>query len=269
MNPSTHASQPPRLAAIRRREVIIHALTFIAGFTLVFVAAGATASALGQIFAEYRQVLTRIFGVVVILLGLNMLGLFRLPFLAMDRRVQIRRSGISYLGSFLAGVGFAAGWTPCIGPILAGVLALASAQQSVAAGTGLLFIYSMGLALPLLLLAIGLQYALPLLARLKRLLPLIDVVAGLIVLGVGVVLFTNSFLRFTAWLYQTFPAAATLGTGPSAGAGAITAGAAFAAGLVSCISPCVLPLLPAYLSLLTGQSVESLVASYEGASSRA
>jgi len=250
---------------INRREVLIHSIAFIVGFTIVFVAAGATASALGQLFAQYRQILTRIFGAIVILLGLNMLGVFRFTFLAMDKRLRIRRSGISYLGSLLAGIGFAAGWTPCIGPILAGVLALASAQQSVGSGIALLFIYSMGLALPFLLMAIGLQYALPVLARIKRFLPLIDVVAGIIVLGVGLVLFTNSFLRFTAWLYQTFPAAASLGTGPSAEGGAITAGAAFVAGLVSCISPCVLPLLPAYLSLLTGQSIESLVSSYEAA----
>ena len=247
-----------------RRDVLFHALAFIAGFTVVFIAAGATASALSQIFAEYRQTLTRIFGVIVILLGLNMLGVFRLTFLAMDKRPRFQHTGVSLLGSLLAGVGFAAGWTPCIGPILAGVLALASATQSVNAGILLLFIYSMGLALPFFLMAVGLQYALPLLARIKRFLPVIDVIAGLIVLSVGLVLFTNSFLRFTAWLYQTFPAAATLGTGPALGGGAITAGAAFVAGLVSCISPCVLPLLPAYLSLLTGQSIESLVASYEG-----
>lgn len=265
MEPAVQRSSPHGVTAINRRDVIVHSLSFIIGFTLVFVAAGATASAIGQVFAEYRQILTRVFGVIVILLGLNMLGLFRLSFLAMDKRVQVRRGGISYLGSMLAGVGFAAGWTPCIGPILAGVLAMASAQESVGSGIGLLLIYSMGLALPFFLMALGLQYALPLLARIKRFLPVIDVVAGAIVLSVGIVLVTNSFLRFTAWLYQTFPAMATLGTGPTVEGGAITAGAAFAAGLVSCISPCVLPLLPAYLSLLTGQSVESLVSSYEGA----
>lgn len=250
---------------IGRREVLLHSLLFIAGFTIVFVSAGATASALGQLFAEYRQVLTRVFGAIVILLGLNMLGVFRLRFLAMDKRLQVRRSGVSFFGSLLAGIAFAAGWTPCIGPILAGVLALASAQQSVGSGIWLLFIYSMGLALPFFLMALGLQYALPALARVKRFLPLVDAVAGVIVLGVGLVLFTNSFLRFTAWLYQTFPAVASLGSGPELSGGAITAGAAFIAGFVSFISPCVLPLLPAFLSLLTGQSVESLIASYESA----
>lgn len=240
--------------AIKRWDVIMHALAFVVGFTIVFVIAGAAASALGQVFVLYRRMLTRIAGVIMIALGLNMLGVFRLPFLAMDKRLRFRRGGVSYAGSVLAGVGFAAGWTPCIGPILAAVLALASAQQSVGEGIRLLLIYSAGLAVPFLLIAVGLQHTLPLLARIKPFLRLIDLVAGLIVIGIGIVLFTNSFVRVEAWLYQTFPWAASLGTGPDLAGGAITAGAVFAAGLVSCISPCVIPLLPAYLSVLTGQS---------------
>ncbi|HXW50663.1 MAG TPA: cytochrome c biogenesis protein CcdA [Candidatus Acidoferrales bacterium] len=251
----------------QRRNVIIHSLIFIAGFTLVFVAAGATASALGQVFAEYRLLITRVFGIVVIVLGLNMLGLFRLPFLAMDKRLRFQNAGASYAGSFLVGIGFAAGWSPCIGPILAAVLAYASEQKTVAQGTFLLFIYSLGLSLPLLATAVALQWVLPLLARLRRFLGAIEIVAGLIVIGMGLVLVTDSFLRFTGWLYQTFPALANVGTGPEASTGeAVSIGAAFVAGLVSFISPCVLPLVPVYISYLTGQSIESLVASYAGRS---
>ena len=249
-----------------RRNVIIHSLIFIAGFTLVFVAAGATASALGQVFAEYRLLITRLFGIVVIVLGLNMLGLFRLPFLAMDKRLRFQKAGTSYAGSFLVGIGFAAGWSPCIGPILAAVLAYASEEKTVAQGTFLLFIYSLGLSLPLLATAIALQWVLPLLARLRRFLGVIEIVAGLIVIGMGLVLVTDSFLRFTGWLYQTFPALANVGTGPEASGQAVSMGAAFVAGLVSFISPCVLPLVPVYISYLTGQSIESLVASYAGSS---
>lgn len=249
-----------------RRNVIIHSLIFIAGFTLVFVAAGATASALGQVFAEYRVLITRIFGIVVIVLGLNMLGLFRLPFLAMDKRLRFQKAGASYAGSFLVGIGFAAGWSPCIGPILAAVLAYASEEKTVAQGTFLLFVYSLGLSLPLLATAVALQWVLPLLARLRRFLGVIEIVAGLIVIGMGLVLVTDSFLRFTGWLYQTFPALANVGTGPEASGEAVSMGAAFVAGLVSFISPCVLPLVPVYISYLTGQSIESLVASYAGRS---
>ncbi|HXM19372.1 MAG TPA: cytochrome c biogenesis protein CcdA [Candidatus Tumulicola sp.] len=245
-------------AVVARRDVVFHSLVFILGFTLVFVAAGASASALGQAFAEYRTVITRVFGVIVILLGLNMVGLFKVPFLAMDKRLHFERRGVSYVGSLLAGLGFAAGWSPCIGPVLAAVIALASESGSVATGTGLLLVYSIGLGIPFLLTAIALQYVLPLFHRIKRFLPAIEIGAGIIVIGMGLVLLTNSFVRFTGWLYQTFPALANVGTGPESAS--LSLGAVFIAGLVSFLSPCVLPLVPVYISLLTGQSIEELAA---------
>jgi cytochrome c-type biogenesis protein len=251
-------AEPVMAAAPVRRDVVFHSLVFILGFTLVFVAAGASASALGQAFAEYRTVITRVFGIIVILLGLNMVGLFKLPFLAMDKRIHFERRGVSYVGSLLAGLGFAAGWSPCIGPVLAAVLALASDTGSVSAGTGLLLVYSVGLGIPFLLTAVLLQSVLPLLRRMRRYLPAIEIAAGVIVIGMGLVLVTNSFLRFTGWLYQTFPALANVGTGPESAS--LSIGAVFLAGLVSFLSPCVLPLVPVYISLLTGQSLEKLTA---------
>lgn len=249
-----------KTARFSRRDVVIHSLIFIAGFTFVFILAGATASALGQVFAEYRTLVTRVLGVVVIFLGLNMLGLFRLPFLAMDKRLRFRRSGVGYAGSFLVGVGFAAGWSPCIGPILAAVLAHASESKTVTAGIGELFVYSLGLAVPFLLTSIALEYILPLLNRIKRFLPLIEIFAGVIVIAMGLVLVTNSFLRFTGFLYKTFPSLANVGTGPEASGDVLSLGAIFIAGLVSFISPCVLPLVPVYISYITGETIESLAA---------
>jgi cytochrome c-type biogenesis protein len=261
--PAQGPAQSSLAPAALRRNVIAHALVFIAGFTLVFIAAGATASSIGQIFAEYRVTITRIFGVIVIVLGLNMLGLFRFAFLAMDKRLQIRTSGATYPSSFLVGIGFAAGWSPCIGPILAAVLALASEEKTVPRGMELLFVYSLGLGVPFLLTAVALQSVLPLLNRIKRYLRAIEMVEGAIVIGMGLVLITDSLLRFTGWLYKTFPALANVGTGPEASGDVISASAVFIAGLVSFISPCVLPLVPVYMSWITGQSIESLVASYE------
>ena len=245
---------------VGRREAMSHALAFITGFTIVFVIAGATASAIGQVFNDYRTIITTVLGVVVILLGINMLGLFRLPFLAMDKRIQIRKSGVSYLGSVLVGIGFAAGWSPCIGPILAAVLAMASDAKTVYAAMGLLFIYSMGLAIPFFLTAFALDRVLPILKRVRRFLPAIEFVAGLFVIAMGLVLVTNKWLMFTGWIYATFPALANLGTGPETSGSAISIGAVFIAGVVSFISPCVLPLVPVYISYLTGQSIEKLAA---------
>lgn len=247
-------------ASFGRREVVQHAVAFIAGFTLVFVIAGATASFIGEVFNEHRLIITTVFGVIVILLGVNMLGLFRLPFLQMDKRLQIRKSGVSYVGSVLVGIGFAAGWSPCIGPILAAVLAMASDEKTVYAAMGLLFVYSMGLAIPFLLTALALDRALPIFKRVKRFLPAIEFVAGLFVIAMGLVLVTNKWLLFTGWIYQNFPSLANLGTGPETAGSAISVGAVFIAGFVSFISPCVLPLVPVYISYLTGQSIEKLAA---------
>ncbi|TAM60186.1 cytochrome c biogenesis protein CcdA [bacterium] len=133
---------------IHRRSVVVHAFAFVLGFTLVFVAEGAAASAIGSAFITWRGFLGRAVGALVIVLGLNMLGVFRLRFLAMDRRLRFRLGRFGYAGSTIAGIGFAAGWTPCIGPILAAVLAMAGSARTVTSGTLLLVVYSAGLAVP-------------------------------------------------------------------------------------------------------------------------
>jgi cytochrome c-type biogenesis protein len=246
--------------SVTRTNVVLHALAFVAGFTIVFVLLGASASAVSQLLAEHKQLLMRVAGGIVVLLGLNMLGFFRIPLLAMDRRLHFGRAPVSYPASFVAGIGFAAGWTPCIGPVLSAVLAMASETDSLLGATGLLLVYSLGLAVPFLALAIGLRYAIPVLGRVRRWLPVFELVAGSIVLVTGLVLASGSFIRILGWLYARIPALADVGTGPDTTAGAVTIGAAFVAGLVSCISPCVFPLLPGYLSLLTGQTVERISA---------
>lgn len=260
MDPATTISVLP----VTRRRVMIHAALFIVGFTLIFVAEGASASAIGRLVVDQRSWLTRVLGAIVVLLGLNMLGAFRIRFLAMDRRLQFPRTRVSEGTSLLAGIGFAAGWTPCIGPVLAAVLAMASASDSIGRGIALLLVYSLGLAVPFIALAIALERFLPVLARMKRYLRIFELVAGVIVVTTGIVLLTNSFVLVLGRLYEWFPFLVTLGTGPTIAAGsAVSFGAAFLAGLVSCISPCVFPLIPAYLSLLTGQSLEELVTAYQ------
>lgn len=254
---------PTPAASISRSRILSHAFLFIVGFTLIFIAEGATASAVGRLVLDERAWLTRALGVIVTVLGLNMLGVFRVPALAMDRRIHFQRAGVSEITSLLTGVGFAAGWTPCIGPVLAAVLAMASASASVERGTELLFVYSLGLAVPFMALAMGLRQALPLFVRMRRSIRYFEIAAGLIVVATGIVLLTDSFVFVLGRLYEWFPFLVTLGTGPGITAGtAVSFSAAFLAGLVSCISPCVFPLIPAYLSLLTGQSLESLASAY-------
>jgi cytochrome c-type biogenesis protein len=240
-----------------RSAVLLHAIAFVVGFTLVFVIAGASASALGAAFAQYRSIIARASGVVVVLLGLNMLGVTRIPALAMDRRMQLRRRTIGCSASLLTGIAFAAGWTPCVGPILAGVLALAGSARSIDLGVALLAVYSLGLAVPFLLMALALRRALPLFARIRGALPAIEFGSSLIVTAISIVLVVSNFGRASAWLYNYFPALENIGF-ESDKQGALSFGTAFVAGLASFVSPCVLPLMPAYLSMLTGQSVESL-----------
>ena len=242
----------------RPAATIAHALAFVAGFTSVFVSLGTSASIIGQGLSAHKVLLMQLSGAVIIALGLNMVGVFRIPLLSRDLRLRLARPQASYPASFFAGIGFAAGWTPCIGPVLAAVLAMAGAADSIVRGTSLLLVYSLGLAVPFLVIAVGLRYVIPFFVRMRRFVRIAEALAGALVIATGLVLASGSFVRVLGWLYGNFPFLANVGTGPEVTGGVITIGAAFAAGLVSCLSPCVFPLLPGYLSLLTGQSLESL-----------
>jgi cytochrome c-type biogenesis protein len=183
---------------------MMHALAFCAGFTLVFMAIGLSASALGAVFVDYKDWIARIGGVIVIILGLNMIGVFKIPMLMMDKRIQVRSANRSVLASFAVGIAFAAGWSPCIGPILSGIILLAS-QEKYAPATLLLFVYSMGLAVPFLITAAAITQALGALNRVKRYLGAIEIGAGVFLVATGLVLITGSFGRVAGFYYQHFP----------------------------------------------------------------
>lgn len=188
-------------AASERARVISHALAFIGGFTLIFVLIGLSASAIGGLFANNKEIIARIGGAIVIILGLNMLGVFRIPALMMDKRFHWQPRKQSYWISFLVGIGFAAGWSPCIGPILSAIILLA-ANEKIGEATLMLFIYSMGLAIPFLIMAAAITQSLSALARIRRFLPAIEATAGLILIATGAVLVTNSFVRVAGFFYQ-------------------------------------------------------------------
>ena len=187
-----------------RVATLAHALAFVGGFSLIFIALGLSASALGSVLDANRSLIAQIGGVIVVILGLHMMGMIRIPWLMMDARVHLRRDQATFWTSGLVGMAFAAGWSPCIGPILAGILAIASQQHSGQAALLLAF-YCIGLAVPFLLTAAAIGVALPLLRRIAPSLRAIEFGAGAVLIVVGLVLVNDAFLNVAGWFYQFVP----------------------------------------------------------------
>jgi cytochrome c-type biogenesis protein len=187
-----------------RARAVSHALAFIGGFSAVFILLGLTASALGAVLHQNQVLIAQIGGCVVVVLGLQMMGLIRIPFLMMDTRIHAQHAKQNYWTSAIVGIAFAAGWSPCIGPILSGILLLAS-QQHTAQAALLLAFYSLGLAVPFFLTALAIGAVLPVLNRIKRFLPAIEFVSGLFLVVVGLVLVTHSFSLVAGWFTQFLP----------------------------------------------------------------
>lgn len=182
-------------------RVMIPASLFVAGFSLVFVAMGASASVIGEFLASYQSVVEKVAGVAVVGFGLLMLGVFRVPWLYGEARVDMARSRSFGRGaSMVMGMAFAAGWTPCVGPILGTILALAGASGSVATGAALLFVYSMGLGIPFLAVALLFGRLKPLLNWLNRHARTVNMVAGALLVALGVLIFTGQLGTLATWL---------------------------------------------------------------------
>ncbi|MGH7729185.1 MAG: cytochrome c biogenesis CcdA family protein [Vulcanimicrobiaceae bacterium] len=184
-----------------RLRALSHALFFVAGFTVVFMALGLTASAVGSALAEHKREIEIFGGIVIVLLGLQMLGILKIPALMRDTRQQVSGRKQSFALSFLIGIGFAAGWSPCIGPILSAILLLAS-QQKLIAAAGLLFVYALGLAVPFLITAAAITQALGALARIKRFLPAIEATSGAVMVATGIVVASGQLTRILGFFYQ-------------------------------------------------------------------
>lgn len=189
----------------RRWTALTHALFFIGGFTIIFMAAGATATAVGRLLLHYQVWLERVGGALIILFGLYLLGVFRWGTLAQERRIHFQDKPMGYLGSGFVGFAFGAGWTPCIGPILGSILMFSSAQASLAQGLGLLFAYSMGLALPFVIAAVAVEHFLEWFQRFRRYVPLVTKASGGILVVVGVLLATGYFTLLAGWLQTLTP----------------------------------------------------------------
>jgi len=190
---------------VRRGTAVAHALWFVAGFSLIFIALGATASALGVLVLRSQVWIGRIGGGVVILFGLYLLGVLRPALLMRERKVQLARKPLGYLGSAFVGITFGAAWTPCIGPILGAILTLAAAQASVGHGAALLTAYSAGLALPFVVTALALDRFLAWFQRFRPYLVWVERTAGTLLILLGLLLVTDRFTLLAGWLQGLTP----------------------------------------------------------------
>lgn len=192
-------------ASRARRTALVHAALFVAGFSFIFVALGAGATAFGQLLREYRVWIARLGGVLMVLMGLWMLDVIRIGALQQERRVHLSDKPLGYLGTVLVGVAFGAGWTPCLGPTLGAILLLAASEASLARGIGLLVAYSAGLALPFLLSALALERFLGVFQRLRPHMGRLHRVAGGLLVLLGILMFTGWFERLAAYLQPFTP----------------------------------------------------------------
>ncbi len=182
------------------RTVMLHSLTFVLGFSVVFIALGAVATGVGQVVNEYHSLLSKIAGVIVIIFGLHLTGILKIKALYADKRLHDVKGSSSALGSFAVGFAFAFGWTPCIGPILATILVLAGAQETVLKGIILLAVYSLGLAVPFLLTSLGVDRFLSFYGRFRRHLHTVEVLSGILLIAIGVLIFLNNLRLLSGYL---------------------------------------------------------------------
>ncbi len=187
-----------------RRDILVTALLFVAGFTTVFVAFGATASEFGALFRQWSHVLSIVAGIGVVLMGLHFIGIFRIGAMMREKRLEIERPAGAW-SAYPMGMAFALGWTPCIGPILATILAVAGSQKTVASGAGLLAVYSMGLGVPFILAAVAIGPFMRAAAHMRKQFGRIEKTVGVLLVLTGVAFLTGGFQNVSLWLIETFP----------------------------------------------------------------
>jgi len=195
--------------ATARRRAIIHSLVFVLGFSLVFTALGAGASSIGQALRAHMDTLAMIAGVIIIIMGLHFLGLFKIGLLYREARFNTQKVGL--IGSFLMGIAFAFGWTPCIGPVLGVILAMASSSQSIGEGASLLAVYLAGLGIPFMLAALFIGPFMNFLNRFKHHLGTMEKITGALLVLTGILFLTGGMQTAAFWLLEAFPILGTFG----------------------------------------------------------
>ena len=235
-----------------RLRIFLHALLFVAGFSLVFIVGwGGSVTVVGQLFGTYKSLIARIGGVIVIMFGLATLEVIRIPWFYADTRSYHQGKAGTFANSALMGILFAAGWSPCIGATLGAILTMGLSQQTVGQAMWLASGYSLGLGIPFLAMALGLERTSGWLQIMRPYQKYFKIASGVFIIAIGVLLLTNTMSLISIWAFKngyyiesfsTYAAAPTYLT-------------AMIAGLLSFLSPCVLPLVPAYLGYLSGHTL--------------
>ncbi len=186
---------------VSKRLLLTRSLSFIMGFSLIFVMMGASASALGQTFTHNREIIQKISGFLIIIFGLQMAGILKLRFLMMEKRWEAKQTEEkNVLRSFILGMSFGAGWTPCVGLALSSILLLAGSANTVYSGMIMLLVYSLGLGIPFLAISVIITYSLRFVTKINRSLSLLSIINGWILIGMGLLLFTDQLQKISAWL---------------------------------------------------------------------
>lgn len=185
-----------------RAKVLTSTTLFVCGFSLVFILLGASASVLGTVLNTYKGLFRIVGGLIIILLGVHLTGLLRIRGLDIEKRIHLKKKPFQFLGSFLIGMAFAAGWSPCIGPLLGAILIIAGNQETVRQGIVLLGVYSLGLAIPFLLLSAFINYMFQFLSRVKTVLKYLNPTAGVVLVAIGLLLVTDNLNLFTGYLQE-------------------------------------------------------------------
>jgi len=188
-----------------RLQVFLTSLAFVIGFSLVFIALGASATAIGKFLFARLPLFSKIAGVILVIFGLHTMGVFRLAFLESEKRVHAQRKPAGPLGAMLVGVAFAFGWTPCIGPILGGILAIAGSKNSVAEGITLLGVYSLGLGIPFLLTSLAINQFFGAAKKIRRYYHGIELASGALLIVIGVLIMTGQLTIITRYLQPYLP----------------------------------------------------------------
>jgi cytochrome c-type biogenesis protein len=201
----------PSTDSARARRIVVATLAFVAGFSSVFVALGATASALGKALANYFDVLSVVAGIIIIVMGLHFLGIFRIGLLYREARFNLGVKPSNPLIAYVLGLAFAFGWTPCVGPILAGILFVAGSEATVARGAGLLAVYSLGIGLPFIAAAVFSTAFLVWAQRMRRHMHKVEIAVGVLMIAMGVLFVSGQVSTISYWLIETFPAFSEIG----------------------------------------------------------